>query len=318
MSSTSFGGPEHHPTSWIESKLCLAQHSSYPTQQSNDDNKTFWRHRAGDRGIVFIYEFVKVLHSEPKKKALLTLMTLKQIADVKFPTRWATFRLLGFEGVHVNKKTGKESLETALALVLGDIHSTPPQVRIHSQCITGEVFHSLRCDCHDQLQLALRAIAEGGAGVLIYEQQEGRGIGLMEKLRAYELQDEGFDTVEANLRLGHAVDARDYVLAGQILHFLEIHSLRLISNNPEKMKAVLSAGIHIVERISADVHASAYSSRYLATKREKLGHFSNTSSPIVRANQSAHDANLPKAGGEAAGSSDAICADLRGGAWQMS
>jgi GTP cyclohydrolase II len=159
-------------------------------------------------------------------------MTLKQVADVEFPTRWACFRLLAFEAVHANTKTGKERLETVLALVLGDIHGFPPLVRIHSQCTTGEVFHSLRCDCHDQLHLALRAIAEEGAGVLLYEQQEGRGIGLMEKLRAYELQDRGFDTIDANLHLGHVVDSRDYAVPTQILHFLRVHAIRLMSNNP--------------------------------------------------------------------------------------
>ncbi len=110
---------------------------------------------------------------------------LKQIADVKFPTRWAIFRLLAFEAFHAGGKTANQRRETALALVLGDLYSYPPLVRIHSQCTTGEAFHSLRCDCHDQLQVALSAIAEEGAGVLVYEQQEGRGIGLMEKLRAY-------------------------------------------------------------------------------------------------------------------------------------
>lgn len=207
-------------------------------------------------------------------------MTLKQIADVHFPTRWANFRLLGFEAHHKNRKTGKKSLETALALVLGDIEGFPPMVRIHSQCTTGEVFHSLRCDCHDQLHLALHMIAEEGAGVLIYEQQEGRGIGLMEKLRAYELQDGGLDTVEANIRLGHIPDSRDYVLAVHVLRFLKISSLRLISNNPEKVNAVLSSGIHINERIDSDVPASAHSTRYLATKREKLGHLFHSASGL--------------------------------------
>src|ERR1700689_1299765 len=111
------------------------------------------------------------------------LMRLRQIADVSFPTRWANFRLLAFEGVHAGDGS-KERVETALALVLGDIHSSPPMVRIHSQCATGDVFHSLRCDCHDQLHLALRTIADEGSGIVVYEHQEGRGIGLMEKLRA--------------------------------------------------------------------------------------------------------------------------------------
>ena len=165
--------------------------------------------------------------------------------------------------------------ESALALVLGDIHSSPPIVRIHSQCTTGDVFHSLRCDCHDQLHLALRVIAEGNAGILLYEHQEGRGIGLMEKLRAYALQDQGLDTIEANLQLGHAVDLRDYRVAVQILHFFEVRSVRLMTNNPEKINAVTASGIEVVERMSAEVSDSPYSARYLATKRDKLGHFSD-------------------------------------------
>ena len=200
---------------------------------------------------------------------------LKQIADVSLPTRWANFRLLAFESINVNAKSGKESLESALALVLGDIHSSPPVVRIHSQCTTGEAFQSLRCDCHDQLHLAMRVIASEGAGILLYEHQEGRGIGLMEKLRAYELQDCGLDTIEANLRLGHVVDARDYALATSILRLLGVRSLRLMTNNPDKISAVLSSGIEIVERLSADVPHGPHTARYLATKRDKLGHFLN-------------------------------------------
>lgn len=206
------------------------------------------------------------------------MITLKQVAEVNFPTSWATFRLLGFEATRTNKVTGQKSLETTLALVLGNIHTVPPLVRIHSQCMTGEVFHSLRCDCRDQLNQAMRAIAEQGAGLLLYEQQEGRGIGLMEKLRAYSLQDQGFDTVEANLRLGHEVDLRDYALPVTVLRFLEIHSIRLITNNPDKINAVLSAGIDIAERIGADVQDNPHFARYLATKRDKLGHLSNSSS----------------------------------------
>jgi GTP cyclohydrolase II len=227
-------------------------------------------------------------------------MTLKQIANVNFPTNWATFRLLGFEANRIDKVTGREFSETAVALVLGDVLTSPPIVRIHSQCTTGEVFHSLRCDCHDQLHLALKLIAEQGTGVLVYEQQEGRGIGLMEKLRAYELQDQGLDTVEANLCLGHAVDARNYALSVEVLRFLKIMSLRLISNNPKKVLAVLASGIRIVERIAADVPQNAHSSRYLATKRDKLGHLSrdlsgHSSDPFIRGNQSAHSALLPEA-----------------------
>lgn len=246
-------------------------------------------------------------------------MTLKQIANVNFPTRWATFRLLGFEALYTNTKTGKERLETALALVLGDIHSFPPIARIHSQCITGEVFHSLRCDCHDQLQLALQMIAEEGTGVLIYEHQEGRGIGLMEKLRAYELQDGGLDTIEANIRLGHVPDSRDYMLAVQILRYLKINSLRLISNNPEKVHAVLSAGIHIDERINSDVPASAHSARYLATKREKFGHFSHPAGGLgPRSRQSVRGTVLTRGCSGEIGSGAEFHADQGGGPWQMS
>ena len=203
------------------------------------------------------------------------MLTLKQIADISFPTRWAAFRLLAFEGTDDREAGNEADVETGLALVLGDIQSSPPVVRIHSQCTTGDVFHSLRCDCHDQLHLALRVIAEEGAGVLLYEHQEGRGIGLREKLRAYALQDEGLDTIEANLRLGHSVDLRDYALAVDILQFLEIRSLRLMTNNPQKIEAVVSSGIDIVERLSADVPVGPHSARYVTTKRERLGHLSD-------------------------------------------
>jgi GTP cyclohydrolase II len=212
-------------------------------------------------------------------------MRLRQIADVRFPTRWANFRLLAFEGVHDRDKAGGERMETALALVLGDIHSSPPVVRIHSQCTTGDVFHSLRCDCRDQLHLAMRVIADEGVGVILYEHQEGRGIGLMEKLRAYELQDQGLDTIDANLRLGHAIDLRDYALPVQILQFLNVRSVRLMTNNPEKIDAVLSSGIEIAERVSADVPGSPHSEHSVATKRDRLGHLSN---PVTMLSETAH------------------------------
>ena len=226
------------------------------------------------------------------------MTTLKQVAEVTFPTSWAIFRLFGFEAKHVSKVTGRESVETTLALVLGDIHNVSPLLRIHSQCVTGEVFHSLRCDCRDQLHQAMGAIAEEGAGILIYEQQEGRGIGLMEKLRAYSLQDQGFDTIEANLRLGHQIDLRDYALPIEVLHFLGVRSVRLITNNPDKIKAVLSAGIEIAERIGADVEDNPHFARYLATKRDKLGHLGisspDTLSVVSRRARVASIAGPPK------------------------
>jgi GTP cyclohydrolase II len=214
------------------------------------------------------------------------LQRLKQIADISFPTQWADFRLLAFKGTDDGETSQGACIDTGLALVLGDIRSRAPVVRIHSQCTTGDVFHSLRCDCHDQLHLALRVIAEEGAGVLLYEHQEGRGIGLREKLRAYELQDQGLDTIEANLRLGHSVDSRDYALAVDILQFLEVRSLRLMTNNPQKIEAVVASGIDIVERLSADVPGGPHSARYLATKREKLGHLSDPATMVSDAARS--------------------------------
>jgi GTP cyclohydrolase II len=161
--------------------------------------------------------------------------------------------------------------------VLGDIvpakpGAEPPIVRIHSQCLTGDVFHSLRCDCRQQLELALATIADAGAGILIYENQEGRGIGLMAKLQAYELQDQGLDTIEANLELGYKADCREYELPAQILLSLGVRSVRLITNNPAKVEALEAVGVTVVERISAEVSAEPESARYLQTKRDKMGH----------------------------------------------
>lgn len=215
-------------------------------------------------------------------------MRLRRVAEVSFPTHWADFRLLGFEGTKLSEGTDGLT-ESAVVLVLGDVQKSCPLVRIHSQCTTGDVFHSLRCDCHDQLHLALRLIAEEGVGILIYEQQEGRGIGLMEKLRAYELQDDGLDTIQANLELGHAVDLRDYQLPVEILRLLSIASVRLITNNPEKIKAVSEAGIHIAERISADVPASPFSIHYLTTKSTKLGHLFGKIDPVGSPTPSSSD-----------------------------
>ncbi len=155
---------------------------------------------------------------------------------------------------------------------MGDVHSTPPLVRVHSQCLTGDVFHSLRCDCRQQLEMALSMIRDEGRGILIYEQQEGRGIGLMAKLQAYELQDSGLDTVEANERLGFKADQRDFALPGQILKALGVSKVRLLSNNPEKVEALERAGVEVVQRVPCEVEPSSYAEEYLKTKKEKLGH----------------------------------------------
>jgi GTP cyclohydrolase II len=160
---------------------------------------------------------------------------------------------------------------------MGDIKSAPALVRVHSQCLTGDVFHSLRCDCRQQLELALSMIADEGAGILIYEQQEGRGIGLMAKLQAYELQDAGLDTVEANQRLGFKADHRDFTLPGQILKTLGVTQVRLVSNNPDKVEALQRAGIQVVERVPCEVTPSEHAEEYLRTKKEKLGHLFTSS-----------------------------------------
>ena len=215
----------------------------------------------------------------------MPLIGLRQIAQANLPTRWASFRLSAFAALRIDKISKRKQVETAVALVLGDLHSSPPVVRIHSQCTTGDVFQSLRCDCRDQLHLAMRAIAEARSGVLVYEYQEGRGIGLMEKLRAYELQDQGLDTIEANLQLGHEVDARDYQLPVRILRFLKVRSLRLMTNNPKKIQAVSSSGIDVCERLSADVPVSRHGAHCVATKRAKLGHLSGPVLPPYISNE---------------------------------
>jgi len=155
---------------------------------------------------------------------------------------------------------------------MGNVHTSPPLVRIHSQCLTGDVFGSLRCDCRQQLEMALTMIAGEGAGILIYEQQEGRGIGLMPKLQAYELQDSGLDTVEANEKLGFKADHREFALPAEMLKALGVRKVRLLSNNPDKVAALESAGIDVVERVPCEVEPSEHATEYLRTKKEKLGH----------------------------------------------
>jgi GTP cyclohydrolase II len=208
---------------------------------------------------------------------------VRKVAEADFPTRWGAFRILGFEGLLAaprgSSKPGSQTapvIDGLVALVMGDIHSTPPLVRIHSQCLTGDVFGSLRCDCRLQLELALSSIAEDGAGILLYEQKEGRGIGLMAKLKAYELQDQGMDTVEANVELGFAADCRAYELPAEALKMLGVSRVRLMTNNPDKVAALESAGIAVVERVSAEVEPQESFERYLRTKHEKMGHILET------------------------------------------
>jgi GTP cyclohydrolase II len=192
---------------------------------------------------------------------------LWRVVSTRIPTRYAVFQVHGFE-----RDISSDQVETALAIVLGDPTESAPLVRIHSQCFTGEVLGSLRCDCNDQLEMAMRAIVEEGCGLIIYEYQEGRGIGLMAKLQAYELQDAGLDTVEANHALGFKADCRDFSLPAAILHDLGIRRVRLLSNNPRKSRALSDVGIEVVALLPCEITPTPHSFSYLLTKKEKLGH----------------------------------------------
>ena len=194
--------------------------------------------------------------------------SLVRAASTRLPTMFGVFDLIGFERANVDKG----ETESALLLVLGDLHNRAPLLRIHSQCFTGEVLGSLRCDCRGQLELAMSAIADERSGLVIYEYQEGRGIGLMAKLKAYALQDKGLDTLEANQALGFDIDYRDFSLAVAILHEIGIDRVRLMSNNPQKVEALTEGGIEVIELIACEAPPSPYALSYLRTKKEKMGH----------------------------------------------
>lgn len=207
------------------------------------------------------------LRNSHDKMSAPAAFRLQKVAEAAFPTRWGSFRIFGFAGHYPDR------VEEAVVLKMGDMSSDePPLVRIHSECLTGDVFHSLRCDCRAQLELSLTRIADEGRGLLIYEHQEGRGIGLLNKLRAYELQDQGADTVEANERLGFEIDMRSYGLPGAILGYFGLKKIRLLSNNPDKVQAVERAGIEVVERIPCLVDPVDSTQAYLRTKKDKMGH----------------------------------------------
>jgi len=190
---------------------------------------------------------------------------VRQVAKAELPTRYGRFTIYGFQG--------RGPQEEAVALVRGNLAgNTAPLVRVHSQCLTGDVLHSLRCDCRAQLELSLKKIGRAAAGILLYLPQEGRGIGLMNKLRAYELQDGGMDTVEANVSLGFAADAREYEFPANILKKLGATKIRLLSNNPDKVKQLESAGVRVVERVPCQPRISKISRGYLQTKKSKMGH----------------------------------------------
>jgi len=199
------------------------------------------------------------------RKARAKKGTLEAIAHADLPTRYGRFTIIGFRG--------KGPQDEAVALVRGNLKGrTAPLVRVHSQCLTGDVLTSLRCDCRAQLELSLEKIGRAPAGVLLYLPQEGRGIGLMNKLRAYELQDGGMDTVEANVSLGFAADAREYDFSAQILKKLGVKRIRLLSNNPEKVRQLESAGIRVTELVPCQPPTSKNARAYLQTKKRKMGH----------------------------------------------
>ncbi|HLZ11611.1 MAG TPA: GTP cyclohydrolase II [Candidatus Acidoferrum sp.] len=190
---------------------------------------------------------------------------VKHVAHAELPSRWGKFTIHGF--------TGNGPQEEAVALVRGNLRGkTAPLVRVHSQCLTGDVLNSLRCDCRAQLELSLEKIGRAPSGVLLYLPQEGRGIGLMNKLRAYQLQDQGLDTVEANEALGFASDAREYQFPAEILKALGAKKVRLLSNNPEKVRQLEESGIKVVARVPCQPRVSKISRRYLETKKSKMGH----------------------------------------------
>jgi 3,4-dihydroxy-2-butanone 4-phosphate synthase/GTP cyclohydrolase II len=221
-----------------------------------------------DAGIVAA-PAARRLYRESINMTPLSQARAVRVASARMPTRWGVFQALSFERETVN---GTRRVESALALVMGDLADGAPLVRVHSQCFTGEVLGSLRCDCNDQLDIAMRAIAGEGRGLLIYEYQEGRGIGLKAKLQAYALQDAGLDTVDANHALGFRADCRDFSLPAAILHELRVSRVRLLSNNPRKSHALTDAGIEVVERLPCEAAPTPHSLAYLRAKKEKMGH----------------------------------------------
>jgi len=201
----------------------------------------------------------------PKASTTARANRARVVARAQLPTSFGRFTVFGI--------TGRNASEEAVAIQRGNLRrGKAPLVRVHSQCLTGDVFTSERCDCRAQLEFSLRQIAKEPAGVLLYLPQEGRGIGLINKLKAYELQDAGLDTVQANRKLGFAADSRDYEFAAEALKALGIRKLRLLSNNPDKIQQLESAGIRVVERIPCRPRTSRHSKFYLRTKKDKLGH----------------------------------------------
>jgi GTP cyclohydrolase II len=203
---------------------------------------------------------------------------IRRVVSTHLPTVFGIFDLIGFERASSDRagferaNKAKPERETALVMTLGDLRDRVPLLRIHSECLTGEVLGSLRCDCRGQLEVAMSSIAEQGVGLVIYLHQEGRGIGLMAKLKAYALQDQGLDTIEANEALGFDADCRDFSLAVAVLRELKVRQVRLMTNNPQKVEALTKGGIEVSELIACEAPPSPYALSYLRTKKEKMGH----------------------------------------------
>lgn len=205
-------------------------------------------------------------------------MTIKFIASSLLPTPFGTFTMHGFE----DSETGKEHV----ALSMGEFTTGQPVLaRMHSECLTGDALFSMRCDCGYQLQAALESIANAGEGILLYLRQEGRGIGLLNKIKAYNLQDQGADTVEANNALGFEADMRQYNMCQPMLKQLGINTIRLMTNNPRKVKAITDAGVNVVERVAIEVGRNPHNDSYLNTKASKLGHFLNKKEQSIISHQ---------------------------------
>lgn len=198
-------------------------------------------------------------------------MNFQHISTAKLPTRWGAFLIHGFEEIN----TGKDHI----ALTFGDVtdKAKAPILRIHSECLTGDALFSLRCDCGPQLEAAMENISNEGRGILIYLRQEGRGIGLLNKIKAYELQDRGADTVEANEQLGFSADQRDYAICAYILKHLQVDAVRLMTNNPKKVSALKNMGIRVVSRLPHQAGSNPHNQEYLKTKKDKMGHILNSS-----------------------------------------
>lgn len=214
---------------------------------------------------------LRLIHSTKTAPGQVGPLTVERVAEARLPTEIGEFRILGFRSLI--------STEEFVVLVKGELRADRPSlVRIHSQCMTGDVFGSLKCDCGRQLEAAMKLIEQEGHGAILYQQQEGRGIGIINKIRAYALQDEGADTIEANEQLGFAADMRRYEQCAEILLELGLRAVRVMSDNPAKILALLEAGIQVVERVPLEVEPHDFFAGYLKTKKEKMGHLVSVAS----------------------------------------